>query len=299
MCALRSRLGGQSSEARRPPDAHGPRSGSAPASALFSVQARMSAKKNFCRFTRLQDDYLIQLVSAQPLIYDPSHQYYKDLSVKDNVWKEISLSIMKTVEECKVRWRSIRDLYNRKKKEVLKNPGSARAIKWEYMDQLSFLDRAGHIKQSISKFEGESQEGDSYQEDAKEEAERDFEEDICLEECPDMLSGEGDEFRHNPIEPEIKIVKPKRRRINGQLRSSPSYDYYEPPYIDRDPISLFFASMAQTVMTFPPTLAAEAKERVCRIITSLEYRAHVKNDRYAPSEASSKEGHSPTRLDDS
>lgn len=45
--------------------------------------------------------------------------------------------------DCKTRWRTIRDLYNRKIKENMKKTGSpiGKSKSWEYMEQMSFLKR--------------------------------------------------------------------------------------------------------------------------------------------------------------
>ena len=42
---------------------------------------------------------------------------------------------------------------------------------------------------------------------------------------------------------------------------------------ENHPIQIFFKSMASTVMTFPPELAVEARNRVCNIISEIELRA--------------------------
>jgi len=45
--------------------------------------------------------------------------------------------------DCKTRWRTIRDLYNRKIKENMKKTASptGNSKSWEYMEQMSFLKR--------------------------------------------------------------------------------------------------------------------------------------------------------------
>lgn len=40
------------------------------------------------------------------------------------------------------------------------------------------------------------------------------------------------------------------------------------------PIEIFFKGIAQTVMSFPPNLAAQAKFRVCQVVSELEYKLH-------------------------
>jgi len=42
---------------------------------------------------------------------------------------------------------------------------------------------------------------------------------------------------------------------------------------ENHPTQIFFKSMASTVMTFPPELVVEARNRVCNIISEIELRA--------------------------
>jgi len=42
---------------------------------------------------------------------------------------------------------------------------------------------------------------------------------------------------------------------------------------ENHPIQIFFKNMASTVMTFPPELVVEARNRVCNIISEIELRA--------------------------
>lgn len=57
----------------------------------------MSQKtKYLCRFTRELDEKLIELVSENEVLYDHKHKYYKDLSMRDDVWLAISSIVGKS-----------------------------------------------------------------------------------------------------------------------------------------------------------------------------------------------------------
>lgn len=50
----------------------------------------MTTQKNFCKFSKEQDEILIDSVSRHPALYDASQKSYKDNVVRDNIWREIA-----------------------------------------------------------------------------------------------------------------------------------------------------------------------------------------------------------------
>lgn len=47
------------------------------------------------RFTPVEDEKLIEMVRGYPLLYNLSDRKYKDSTIKENIWKEISNAIGK------------------------------------------------------------------------------------------------------------------------------------------------------------------------------------------------------------
>ncbi|CAH1972643.1 unnamed protein product [Acanthoscelides obtectus] len=66
---------------------------------------------------REKDELLIELVKSNRSIYDASDKNYKNNIEKDKCWEKISEMIEMSVSECKKRWKSLRDQYNKKKKD--------------------------------------------------------------------------------------------------------------------------------------------------------------------------------------
>ncbi|XP_054266996.1 uncharacterized protein LOC128989152 [Macrosteles quadrilineatus] len=95
-------------------------------------------------FTSEQDDALIDLVRENPVIFDLSQKNYKDVLVKKNVWKKISTELGKNEEDCRTRWKTIRDTYRRnmnRLKEKTKT-GSPAFQKSKYINKnLNFLEK--------------------------------------------------------------------------------------------------------------------------------------------------------------
>ncbi|CAH1972642.1 unnamed protein product [Acanthoscelides obtectus] len=92
---------------------------------------------------REKDELLIELVKSNRSIYDASDKNYKNNIEKDKCWEKISEMIEMSVSECKKRWKSLRDQYNKKKKDY--GTGSARVdTSWEYGTLMSFLSDSVH-----------------------------------------------------------------------------------------------------------------------------------------------------------
>lgn len=53
---------------------------------------------NRLRFSREEDDSLIEVVSKNPCLYDVKHKYYHDHALRDNIWAHIAQEINKSGE---------------------------------------------------------------------------------------------------------------------------------------------------------------------------------------------------------
>lgn len=60
---------------------------------VASYPLKMS--KNFCKFTKKQDEILIELVSQHPALFNANSEHYKDSIVRENIWAEIATEIGK------------------------------------------------------------------------------------------------------------------------------------------------------------------------------------------------------------
>jgi hypothetical protein len=66
---------------------------------------------------------------------------------------------------------------------------------------------------------------------------------------------------------EVKKGHEDRKRVSKDLLSEEKFDTAE------HPVEMFFRSMAKIVMTFPPHLIAETRNKVCSIISEMELRS--------------------------
>ncbi|KAG8227316.1 hypothetical protein J437_LFUL006757 [Ladona fulva] len=76
-----------------------------------------------------------------------------DVSVRDNVWKEIAEVLKQPVEGCKSRWKNIRDTFMRQKRINKLPTGSARTKilrKWHLEEQLAFLTHVECERKSLT-----------------------------------------------------------------------------------------------------------------------------------------------------
>ncbi|KAL4113979.1 hypothetical protein QTP88_017522 [Uroleucon formosanum] len=96
-------------------------------------------------FSLEEDTVLAECVSQNPCLFDLKHPEYKDQQIS---------SVLKTkIDDCKKRWRNIKDTYNRKKRSRHLGTGSAaknKPTKWQLADILSFLDVAAYERPSVS-----------------------------------------------------------------------------------------------------------------------------------------------------
>jgi hypothetical protein len=53
-------------------------------------------------FSPSDDEILLQEVQANPILYDLANANYKNIIMKDNIWKEISLKIGKSGKKIQI-----------------------------------------------------------------------------------------------------------------------------------------------------------------------------------------------------
>ncbi|XP_053493752.1 uncharacterized protein LOC128615577 isoform X1 [Ictalurus furcatus] len=86
-------------------------------------------------------ELLVSLVSKHRELYDKRHSDYKNVDKRELLWQGIADQIGFDVEEVKVKWKSLRDTYTRKKRENDCRSGQAAKKKkqWKYMKVMEFL----------------------------------------------------------------------------------------------------------------------------------------------------------------
>nr|XP_015837750.1 PREDICTED: uncharacterized protein LOC107398389 [Tribolium castaneum] len=225
------------------------------------------------------------------LIYYNAWTSIKNQNVRANTWEEISQVVSKNVEECKKRWKNLKDVYWKKKKEGKHRTGEAakRTTKWEHMDALAFLDKVTTYRQTVTNVTTTNEEDNKSSQAADEVVDEDVVEnrDETLEgeasqdteTVDEMAESQYRECGGNTVESPCRPPR-KRKTTNEKLLDtikkraegrSVLFKKLESAIEDKPhPIKLFFASMAETVMLFPPALAARTKMRVMEVIHELE-----------------------------
>lgn len=103
------------------------------------------------------DDDLIEQVKKYPVLYRDKRKHYKNIIKKGNCWIQIAAALNKTPEECKSKWRNIRDSYLKNQKKKL--AGDAPSNSKYFDEKLNFLSEAydtGDTSNNISADESPS-----------------------------------------------------------------------------------------------------------------------------------------------
>ncbi|XP_060855371.1 transcription factor Adf-1-like [Metopolophium dirhodum] len=220
-------------------------------------------------FTPQEDELFIESERKYPELYDCSHMQYFNLIIKDSKWKEISQNIGKSVEDCKKRWKNIRDSYNRNKRKL--DTGSERSLKkkWPLAAHVSFLDKVQHERSSSSNI--------SVSESAS-----------VLHEEGELDIGIGGEFNEGTEEKEKTTDSPRRIRSkqdklavilatrNGEQKKliaaiqSQNETILNRKMNEDDEIDLFFKSLAMTMKKLPTKGINEIKLKTLALVAETE-----------------------------
>ncbi|XP_064082574.1 uncharacterized protein LOC135198679 [Macrobrachium nipponense] len=97
-------------------------------------------------FSLDEDRLLIQNVEQYQAIYNTLSPDYREQSAKDDAWKQVSGRVGRSVEDCKWRWKNIRDTYGKRKK-MSKTDRRAKK-KWHLETMMRFLDSVQYGRKS-------------------------------------------------------------------------------------------------------------------------------------------------------
>ncbi|KAM4719291.1 uncharacterized protein FYW61_015127 [Anableps anableps] len=85
----------------------------------------------------MDDEQLIIEVENRTALYDTRHPLYKDNSQKE--WMEIAEVLGTTADQCKNRWKNLRDVFVRINRRTQLPSGSVPHKEWKYRGKMSFL----------------------------------------------------------------------------------------------------------------------------------------------------------------
>ncbi|XP_004084933.1 uncharacterized protein LOC101173523 [Oryzias latipes] len=89
------------------------------------------------------EEKLIIAVCARPELYDTKLVMYRDRAVRKKTWCSVSEEVGLPPDQCRKRWKSLRDLYMREKRKEMQRrnrPEGGPCKRWKYSAVPSFLD---------------------------------------------------------------------------------------------------------------------------------------------------------------
>ncbi|XP_018787258.1 PREDICTED: transcription factor Adf-1-like [Bactrocera latifrons] len=104
---------------------------------------------------------LIKAVRLHPCLYDRSSPLFRNLLLKERQWKAVAISTGASVEQCKQRWKSLRDRFVREivaQKSKSEEEGEAEEKKeWCYLKLMGFLTKHVNPRKSKTQFGNDDQ----------------------------------------------------------------------------------------------------------------------------------------------
>ncbi|KAF4099926.1 MADF and BESS domain-containing protein [Onychostoma macrolepis] len=97
--------------------------------------------RNTCRpMLTTMEERLIAAVSDYPELYNSTINSYKDAARKAKAWRAVSLQVEIPEEDCRRRWKSLRDMFIKDKRAEQRRRASGTSHRsWKYSWQMSFL----------------------------------------------------------------------------------------------------------------------------------------------------------------
>ncbi|KAL4120164.1 hypothetical protein QTP88_012894 [Uroleucon formosanum] len=194
---------------------------------------------------------------------------YFNLIIKDAKWKEISQKIGKSVEDCKKRWKNIRDSYNRNKRKL--GTGSERSLrkKWPLAAHVSFLDKVQHERSYSSNI--------SVTENATVLHEGELDRGIG-EEFDGGITEENEKTTDSPQrirskQDKLAVILATRNEEQKKLIAaiqSQNETILNRKMNEDDDINLFFKSLAMTVKKLPTKGINEVKMKTLALVAEAE-----------------------------
>ncbi|KAJ8938643.1 hypothetical protein NQ314_011382 [Rhamnusium bicolor] len=223
------------------------------------------------QFSPEEDEKLVELVARHPALYDAGHMKYKDQMMKENIWKEISNEVRRSVADCKKRWRNIRDIYMKQRK-----PGSTgSAAKGK-----SKCTQSNITTEELNENSNNELNENPVGQDENTVSETVISNNNSVNTAVNLISENGQK-RTGSSTPTSCL---KKRKDNSgkiieilQKRSTERENLLKnicgKNIEEEDAVLTFFKSLAMTVKSFPPELIVQAKFRVHHIISELELQS--------------------------
>ncbi|KAL8610275.1 hypothetical protein ACOMHN_062007 [Nucella lapillus] len=252
----------------------------------------------------MDEQNLIAAVAAHRSLYDPTHNKYKDVELRNALWQHIAEDLKLEVEACKAKWRTLRDGFTRalRQQREARNVFPLKAKKpWRYQAEMEFLipfissrePRSNHPEQASVADDAEAlTKANCPAEDCDSDgAVRDS------EETQSVTSNTGPDptllfpvtlfnaAHQNSIslkrhlesvdsEEVFDYLQCKKQEMEALFKDrkmdSPRSAHCQCRCATDDPTEAFFFSMGQSVKRLPFYLQAQVKMKVCQLVTEAE-----------------------------
>lgn len=190
-----------------------------------------------------------------------------------------------SVPECKKRWKSLRDQYNKKVKEMAGPCSSKATATWDYMNLMSFLAEQAPQRGEVVycwNNNGSDSECDNSQSGIS-----NSEVTGGLAECE--INAKKRKIVHDSVDNPLQVPSTSKKRNVNQLQdtiekqesqrlnlletlvhntTTQSQNHVQP----QSAIKKFFESMAEVVESFPPREQAIIRAKVCRLVSDTEIK---------------------------
>ncbi|CAH0584136.1 unnamed protein product [Chrysodeixis includens] len=236
------------------------------------------------KFDKEKDELLIESVQSYNALYNKSDKDHKNYIHKHKCWEKVSDVVGMPIPECKKRWKSLRDQYNKKLKEMAGPCASRITATWDYMNLMSFLsEQAPERREVVYCFNnGSDSECDNSQSGLS-----NAEVNSAVVECE--INAKKRKTRHEPVDNPLQVPTTSKKRNVSQMQetvdkqesqrlnlletlvhntTTQSQSHSQP----QSAIKKFFESMAEVVESFPPREQAIIRAKVCRLVSDTEIK---------------------------
>ncbi|XP_036677967.1 transcription factor Adf-1-like [Drosophila suzukii] len=162
---------------------------------------------------------LITLIQQEDMIYNYGNVNYRNAKLKMEVWEEIARKLKKSVKQCRLKWKALRDQYAREHKRLRTLMHIEATSRWKHYDSLSFLQK--YMKQKTLETLENYINGDAHHDDEEEDDEdEEMETTTAAEQTPQqqeqhVMTYDHDDGEDDEIGAFFKTVAMKIR--NAQL----------------------------------------------------------------------------------
>uniref|UniRef100_A0A1B0ANM7 MADF domain-containing protein n=1 Tax=Glossina palpalis gambiensis TaxID=67801 RepID=A0A1B0ANM7_9MUSC len=97
---------------------------------------------------------LISLIHYEDVLYNSYNPNYRNVKLKLEVWDVIARKLKKSVKQCRLKWKALRDQFIREHKRLKNRENIESLPRWKHYDALSFLQK--YIKHKTNDFGNKS-----------------------------------------------------------------------------------------------------------------------------------------------